>query len=178
MKAVKRTLRPQRMKKEIVTDFTRVINDTNSFLINIYNFIKIYCLSNPKHVEDVFTVNNIYNIFLILRDGEQYAEKTDRLYQFYSSTFEKTLYFNPYDSTHLLNGFKLGQIMKNNIGIVLSSIKNNVIYNFDRYLFRFVKTYVQNLYVDEIKYYGMIKKCSLYESYSTIDKKIINALKK
>ena len=114
---------------------------------------------------------------MILRDGDSFIDKKHKFYEFYDKKF-KNVYFNPISNGNRIDGVYLGQVIKNNINVMLSSIKNNITYNFDKHLNKFVKNYMNNLSRDQLKYNSLVKKCSLYECYGDIDKKIISNLNK
>ena len=175
-KTIKRSLPCKKIDKNIIEKLNDVIDRTNLFIINIYNFIKLYCVSY-KINEKCITKDNLYEIFLILRDGDKYSNKKNKFYNFYMETF-KDVYFNPIETNKPIDGSFLGQVIKNNIGVMVSSIENNITYNFDKHLSKFVKKYMISECNEKLNYNSLIKKCSLYECYNNIDQKFINKLQK
>ncbi len=174
-KVIKRPFKTKNIDESILAKLNSVIERTNLFILNIYNFVKLYYVSN--NCNDCITKDDLYDIFLILRDGNNFSNKEHKFLKFYENTFKK-VYFNPMNKDKLIDGSYLGQTIKNNINVMLSAIQNNITYNFDKYLSRFVKNYMNNLSNEQLKYNSLVKKCSLYEFCSNIDKKLICRLDK
>ena len=170
--------RPFKLKKceEIVREKTNdIVCRFNLFVLNIYNFIKTYYTKNKS--DEILTNNKIFDIFLILKKDVEYGNKDSDFYKFYIETFRE-IYFNPLDKNKPIDGSYLDQVMKNNIGHIISSIENNIIYNHEKYINRFIKSFMSILCKSVTEYNNLIKKCSMYEFYDKINNKIINRLKK
>ena len=151
-----------------------VVCRANLFIINIFNLIKTYYTLN--NTNERLTNEKVYDIFLILKQDDQYKNKDNKLYKFYTESF-KQIYFNPLNNNKPLDGSYLDQVMKNNISLIISSIENNIIYNHEKYINRFIKNYMNKLCKSVVEYNKLIKKCSMYESYEGIADEIINELK-
>jgi hypothetical protein len=187
-KTIKRPFKYKNKNFANINKLNDIIERTNLYMLNIYNFVKLYYVSDDSN-NNVITHEDIYDVFLILRDGTNFTNKEHKFYDFYKKNYRQ-VYFNPIDNArfidgvctidtfYLIDGSYLGQVIKNNIKVMLSAIKNNITYNFDKYLNKFIKNYMIKLCEKQIKYNSLVKKCSLYEFYSNIDTKIINTLKK
>jgi hypothetical protein len=145
-----------------------IIYRVNLFIYNINIFIELfYVYENKKYC---LKQNDLQIIFDILKYGENYDNKEHEFYKFYKETFQE-YYFNPNkkENNILLDGSYLDQPMKLNFGVIYSSIVNNIKYNFEKYIFRLIKTKFNFLFEDEKEYYRLIKKCSTYEMYNNSD---------
>ena len=173
-KTIKRPLKINNVDSNDIAKLNDIIERTNLFIYNIYNFIKIYYID--KNTNENITCDNLYDIFNILKNGEEYINKDNVYYKFYINTF-KDLYFNPIRQSpdDLISGSYLDQIMKNNIKVMISSLKNNITYHFDKHLNKFIKVYTQNTCKSRFKYNSLIKKCSTYEMYT--DPNILGLIK-
>ena len=172
MKTIKRPFKKKDIGEDVIVKLNSVIERTNLFIINIYNFIKLYSVINPKDLS-IFSKDSLYEIFLILRDGNS---DDLNLKNFYNDTF-KSIYFNPL-SDGLLDASYLNQVIKNNIGVIFSAITNNIVYNFDKRLSKFIKEFIKINDKEILEYNSLVKKCSLYEFYNNINNKKIKNLQK
>ena len=170
-KTIKRPFKYNKLSKINKVILDSLIERTNLFITNIYNFIKIYYITTNS--TDDITKDDVYTIFNILKTGDEYKIKNDKYFQFYEKEFKK-LYFNPIQQNQLIDRTHLDQIMKNNINIIVSTIKNNITYRFDKYLNRFIRTFMKSKDKNIIEYNNLIKKCSLYEQYIGNEKELID----
>ena len=114
----------------------------------------------------VLTINDFQIIFNILKSGKKYEDKEHPFYEFFDKQF-KEYYFNPKktDNEYLISGKYMDQVMKNNWNVMFSAIINNIKYNFEKYLNRFIKCHINIAFKKERDYFDIIKKCSTYEMY-------------
>ena len=188
LKAIKRSFPSGKMEKENKEKLIDVIYRYSLFSHNISNFIELFYVCENSNYELV--LDDFQIIFDILKLGDKYIDKKHQFYIFFNSTF-KNYYFNPEKekdkdknenenknkdenidinkdenkNISLIDGKYLDQVMKLNYGVMFSAIINNIKYNFDKYLFRLIKTKF-NLYLkNNIEYNRLIKKCSSYEMY-------------
>jgi hypothetical protein len=161
---IKRPFKLKKLTKDNFLAFQALIQNTNLFIHNIYLYINsyyIFKLSNHK-----LTSADILIIFKILRDGRDYCDHNCHFYKFYCDIYEQ-IYFNPKKTQddYLICGKKLDQVIQVNAGTILANITNNITINFDKYLNKFIKSYMKIKCKDTIEYNNLIKKCSSYECY-------------
>ena len=182
-KCVKLHLNTKNMIVDNVNKLNNIIERTNLFILNIYNFVKMYYVC--KCTDECLKSDDLYVIFNILKKGDNYDDKNNKFYIFFNLHF-KEYYYCPNDDKsiisdlfldketkkYLINAKHLDQIIKNNINVIHSAITNNITYNFDKYLNRYIKCNMKILFEENNKYNELIKKCSTYEMYTndnTID---------
>ena len=173
-KAIKRPFKFSNVNQDTIDKLNDAIERTNLFITNIFNFVKTYYISSESTND--LSIDDLYEIFLILRDADDYENKDTQFYQFYSNKF-KSIYFNPINKGKPLDGSYLNQVIKNNITVMLTAIENNIIYTHEKYVNRLIKSFISNICKDDLEYNSLIKKCSIYECYSDIPLAIIDELK-
>ena len=166
IKTIKKSLPLRKVKfKDKLFD---VIKNTNLFIYNIYSFIELYyIIENPNYKLES---KDLMIIFDILKTGVNYHDTNHKFHKFYIDTYQKH-YFNPdaKNSADLLSGKYIDQVMKNNTKIVFTSIRNNIVYNLDKYIYRLLKFKFTNVLINKKIYFSLIKKCSTYEMYKNRD---------
>ena len=131
--------------------------------------------------------DDLDTIYQIIRKGENFVHTNNNFAKFAHKFFIeqfKPYYFNPNkinEENYLIDDTYMDQVIKMNIGTIYSSITNNIIYRYDKYLNKFLKCYFMNMFTDEFKYNSLIKKCSTYEmylkNYSNIQNNILELVK-
>lgn len=174
-KTIKRPFKFKNVSIDVFNKLNNVLERTNLFITNIYNFIKTYYVLNKSN--EKLTTDKLLDIFDILKKDKEYNDKTSKYYKFYVNIF-KQIYFNPINKGEIISGEYLDQVMKNNLSYVLTSIENNIIYNHEKYINTFIKIYMNDICKEEKEYNSLIKKCSIYESYKNISSEILEELKK
>ena len=139
--------------------FSSLIENANLFRYNIFNYVDLLFNDNPDFE---LKKDDLMIIFDILKYGNNFEDKNNIFFKFYDTVY-RNFYFNP--NGGLINSTYMDQIMKNNINVIFSAIINNIKYNFDKYLARFIKTKFEIIFREELIYNSLIKKCSTYEMY-------------
>ena len=140
--------------------FSFLIENTNLFRYNIFNYIDLLFNDNPNFE---LKKDDLIIIFDVLKYGDNFEDKNNIFFQFYDKVY-RNFYFNP--NGGLIDSTYMDQIMKNNINVIFSAIINNIKYNFDKYLARFIKTKFEIIFREDLIYNSLIKKCSTYEMYN------------
>ena len=140
--------------------FSFLIENTNLFRYNIFNYIDLLFNDNPNFE---LKKDDLIIIFDVLKYGDNFEDKNNIFFQFYDKVY-RNFYFNP--NGGLIDSTYMDQIMKNNTNVIFSAIINNIKYNFDKYLARFIKTKFEIIFREDLIYNSLIKKCSTYEMYN------------
>jgi hypothetical protein len=140
--------------------FFFLIENANLFRYNIFNYIDLLFNDNPDFE---LKKDDLIIIFDVLKYGDNFEDKNNIFFQFYDKVY-RNFYFNP--NGGLIDSTYMDQIMKNNINVIFSAIINNIKYNFDKYLARFIKTKFEIIFREDLIYNSLIKKCSTYEMYN------------
>ncbi|ATZ80196.1 putative chaperone Hsp70/DnaK [Bodo saltans virus] len=123
---------------------------------------------------------------MILKKGKDYKpsldnEQYEKLFNFYINTFSQ-YYFNPNGKDKLICSERIDQIMKLNLKNTLTNFDNNIIYSHEKYINRFIKCYLNNVFKNKLEYNRQIKKASTYEMIKRHNKtdlcgnKIVNVM--
>ena len=156
----------RKVKKKYKLKLLDVILRTNLFRHNIFNFIELfYIINNESHN---LTKDDVFTIFNVLKLGGNYNDKNCKFFKFYKDTY-CNYYFSK--DCNLVDGSYLDQVMKLNVNVIYSNIVNNIQLNFEKYLFRLLKTKIKVLLKEQINYNNLIKKCSYYEFSIDADNK-------
>lgn len=163
--AIKRFLKGK-VKVKYKEKLFSAIERVNLFRHNILNFIVMfYVLQDQKYN---LSSADILTIFNVLKSGEKYKDKNCQFYKFYETTYNK-FYFNK--DSNLIDGSYLDQVIKLNINVIFSNIVNNIQMNFEKYLFRLLKTKINIIFKEQHDYNSLVKKCSYYEFSYNADNK-------
>ena len=175
MKVIKRSIRRGQLNKHHKKRLDNIIYKFNLFVLNIFNFNKLYhCSGNTLLMSSIDDLDTIYDI---LRSGDKY-KCTDNNFSKAAFKFFKeiyaNLYFNPNgnDCNYLIDDTYLSQVYAMNRNCIFSTITNNITFRYDQYLRRYIMAYINVQFDNILKYNSLIKKCSLYEKYINENKDI------